>query len=84
VAGAERARGAGTEGALAALAEALGEQPPASFIDADPEAVLALAEAVRRAEADQAAQLRDAVDRSFEHVPRLLRGPVRKLLGGRR
>jgi hypothetical protein len=46
--------------------------------------VQALAKAIRRAEADQAAQLRDAVDRSFDHIPRLLRGPVRKLLGRRR
>jgi hypothetical protein len=83
VAGEHSSTDAGSDGAVAALAEALGSQPPASLRDADPAAVATLATAVRAAHEHQEEQLVDATDRAFEHIPRLLRGPVRRLLGGR-
>jgi hypothetical protein len=68
---------------FADLTAALGDEPPASLRDADPAAMTTLAEAVRQAHEHQEAELVAATDRAFEHIPRLLRGPVRRLLGGR-
>jgi hypothetical protein len=81
--GERRSAATGSDGAVAALAEALGAEPPASLRDADPAAVATLAAAVKEAQEHQEEQLVTATDRAFEHIPRLLRGPVRRLLGGR-
>jgi hypothetical protein len=41
-----------------------------------------LAELVRVAKRRQSVALTEAQERAFHHVPRLLRGPVRRVLGG--
>jgi hypothetical protein len=74
---------AGGGDAFADLSAALGAPPPVSLRDADPAAVATLAGAIRQAHEHQEAELVAATDRAFEHIPRLLRGPVRRLLGGR-
>jgi hypothetical protein len=43
--------------------------------------LLDLAEAIRDARHRQAAELAAAGDQAVKHIPRLLRGPVRKALG---
>lgn len=48
-----------------------------------PSDVARLTELVRGARARQEEELHVAFDRTLEHVPRLLRGQVRKLLMGR-
>ena len=67
----------------AALRDELGSAPPAGVVEALSEAEAddlanALADARRR----QAAELRAAVHGAYDHVPRLLRGPIRKIFGG--
>ncbi|MEO8704192.1 MAG: hypothetical protein ABI867_29335 [Kofleriaceae bacterium] len=44
------------------------------------EAAAALAERIRQVRAQQAEELRQAIDAALEHVPRLLRGALRKVL----
>jgi hypothetical protein len=70
---------------LAALADELGVEPDAlGFLtEHAPRDVARLSELVRGARARQDEELRVAFDRTLEHVPRLLRGQVRKLLMGR-
>lgn len=41
-----------------------------------------LGEAVREARHRQAAELHASGERAFDHIPRLLRGPIRKMMGG--
>jgi hypothetical protein len=65
-----------------ALREALRAEPPPGcekLSAADADAVAAL---IRSAREQQGAELRAAVDGAYDHVPRLLRGPLRRLLGG--
>lgn len=83
MAGGRKGKSAGSDDPVAQLADALGAEPPASLRDADPAAVATLAAAVRQAAEHQEAELVAATDRAFEHIPRLLRGPVKRLLGGR-
>jgi len=52
--------------------------PPASLAASDAEHLSSL---VAIALADQRRQIAEAVERAIDHVPRLLRGPVRKALG---
>jgi len=52
--------------------------PPASLAPSDAEHLSSL---VAIALADQRRQMAEAVERAIDHVPRLLRGPVRKALG---
>jgi hypothetical protein len=52
--------------------------PPPSLAAADADQLSGL---VAAALADQRRQTAEAVERAIEHVPRLLRGPVRKVLG---
>ena len=64
------------------LEAALGAPPPAGLerhLDADERA--ALAATIEAACAEQAAALAEATRDAFDHVPRLLRGPVKKALG---
>lgn len=66
----------------AALREALGGVEPPDGIRALPEDVVAdLADAIAGARAHQRDELRRASDESLGHVPRMLRGPVKKVLG---
>jgi hypothetical protein len=64
-----------------ALAEALRAEPPPLEGLGD-EALADLAGAVEDALARQRSELRAAIDDAYGHVPRLLRGPLRKVLGG--
>jgi hypothetical protein len=41
-----------------------------------------LAAAIRSARERQGAELRAALNGAYDHVPRLLRGPLRKVFGG--
>jgi len=53
-------------------------EPPPSLAAPDAEHLSRL---VAAALADQRRQTAEAVERAIDHVPRLLRGPVRKVLG---
>ena len=70
-----------TENALAALRKELGAAPPRTLAELAPEQIHDLAEAVAAARRRQATELAAAGDAAFGHVPRLLRGPIRKVLG---
>lgn len=62
-----------------ALAEELGAPAPKALSSAE---AADLAEAIRTARERQSAELHVAIDAAYHHIPRLLRGPMRKLLGG--
>ena len=70
-----------TEGALAALRNELGGKPPKAVAALDDEHLQALADAIAKAKQRQARALEKATDEAFDNLPRLLRGPVRKILG---
>lgn len=72
-------------GELAALAEELGVEPDRLGFLAEhaPRDVGRLTDLVRAARSRQEEELRVAFDRTLDHVPRLVRGQVRKLLTGR-
>lgn len=64
----------------AALRDILGAEPPAGLTvlnDADQQA---LADKLAQAQTAQQAQLRSALEDALRHVPRLLRGTVRRVL----
>ena len=64
-----------------ALRQALRAEPPPE-LSALGEADLAdLAEAIEAARVRQRAELNAAIEQAWEHVPRLLRGPLRKIVG---
>jgi hypothetical protein len=65
---------------LSALEEQLGARPPAGLRKLDDAHLTDLAEAVRDARRRQAAELKAAGDQAFRHIPRLLRGPIRRIL----
>jgi hypothetical protein len=65
-----------------ALREALRAEPPPGCEKLAPADADDLAAVIRSARERQGAELRVAVDRAYHHVPRLLRGPLRKVLGG--
>lgn len=62
------------------LATELQADPPLAFADLAPEQQQLLAGALRDARHRQAAALDEAAERGLSFVPRLLRGPVKKLL----
>lgn len=65
-----------------ALQEALGGvAPPASVRELDDATVATLAEAIADARRREREQLAASAEASLRHVPGLLRGPVRKVLG---
>jgi hypothetical protein len=64
------------------LREELRAEPPPSVAALDDEHLTSLAEALRAAREHQSAELHDALDAAYHHLPRLIRMPVRKLLGG--
>jgi len=66
---------------LKALASELRDTPPSSLGELSDEQLRDLASAVRDARHRQAAELAAAADRAAGHIPRLLRGPIRKVLG---
>jgi hypothetical protein len=67
--------------ALSALQQQLGAAPPRSLGTLNPADLHDLADAVQSARQRQAHELAAAGDAAFGHVPRLLRGPIRKILG---
>lgn len=65
-----------------ALRRALrGATPPASVATLDDAVVADLAAAIEEARREQARQLAASGEKSLEIIPRLLRGPVKKVLG---
>jgi len=67
---------------LAALERELGAPPPDSFVALGPAELAALADALAAAREHQWAALEEASERGLRFVPRLLRGPVKKVLFG--
>lgn len=67
--------------ALAELEGALGAPVPGAFTTLAPADAEHLTAAIRTAQARQAAQLEGAVTEALNHVPRPLRGAVRKAVG---
>jgi hypothetical protein len=67
--------------ALAALGHQLGGPPPDGLRRLEPSALSDLADAVADARHRQAVALAAAADQALRFVPRLLRGPIRKILG---
>jgi len=74
-------RASGSAGALARLEEALGAPAPAAFAALPGERLEHLADALTQARRRQAHELGQAGERGLRFVPRLLRGPLRKVLG---
>lgn len=69
------------EAAIQALRGQLGSSPPPGVRGLSAEALEDLAVAVQAARHRQAAALEEAGDRALGRIPRLLRGPVRKVVG---
>lgn len=55
-------------------------RPPSAVLELDDEHLRDLAEAVRQARHRQAAELAQAGDKALSVIPRVLRGPVRRVL----
>ncbi len=70
----------GEEG-IAELAAQLRADPPAGLRALDPIDLRDLTDAVRDARRRQAADLQAAGDKAYSHIPRLLRGPIRRIVG---
>lgn len=63
------------------LARELGGDPPEAFNVLPGDAHASLVAALRAARARQKRQLDEALTRALEHVPMLMRGPIRRILG---
>lgn len=66
---------------MKALTEELGARPPAGMAQLDGDQLRDLARAIHDARRHQAAELRAAREQSLSHIPKLLRGPVRRVVG---
>jgi hypothetical protein len=66
---------------LQALETQLGAPAPKGLRQLSQDQLRDLADAVREARHQQAAELAAAGDKAFGHIPWLLRGPIRKLMG---
>lgn len=64
-----------------ALTEQLGAAPPAGLRKLSEAELSDLTEAIRAARHRQAQALDQAADRALGRIPRLLRGPIRKIAG---
>ena len=69
------------EAGLRALEAQLGDSAPKGLRRLSGAELEDLGEGVRQARRRQAAALAKAGEQAFGHVPRLLRGPVRKIMG---
>lgn len=69
------------DAAARALSDELGGSLPEGLEQLDDDELGELADALRTARERQAAVLEQATDEALGHVPRLLRGPVRRILG---
>ncbi|MBA2505873.1 MAG: hypothetical protein H0V29_08000 [Thermoleophilaceae bacterium] len=65
---------------LTALQEELGSAPPRGLAALSEEEIAELAGALRERKEDQALALKQAGDKAFGQIPRLLRGPVKKMV----
>ncbi|TDU28463.1 hypothetical protein DFR24_2835 [Panacagrimonas perspica] len=63
------------------LARELGGDPPETFHALPQDGLASLTAALRAARARQKKQLDEALTKALEHVPALMRLPVRKVLG---
>jgi hypothetical protein len=63
------------------LARELGGDPPETFQALPQDALSALTAALRAARSRQKKQLDEALTKALEHVPALMRMPIRKILG---
>ena len=66
---------------LTALQDQLRVQPPAGLAGLRDDDLHHFAEAIRAARHRQAEHLKDAGDQAFRLVPRLLRGPIKRIVG---
>ena len=62
------------------LEEQLRARPPSAILELDDEHLRDLARSVRQARHRQAAELARAGDKALSVIPRVLRGPVRRVL----
>ena len=69
------------EAEIKALTKQLGQQPPAGVKALPEDELRELEAAIAEARHRQAAALEEAGDRALDRIPRLLRGPVRKVVG---
>jgi hypothetical protein len=67
--------------AFQTLCAQLGREAPASLRQLGDDELRDLATAVREARRRQARALGEAGDRALSHIPRLLRGPIRRMVG---
>jgi hypothetical protein len=67
---------------LKALESQLHTRPPRGLSVLSEQELEDLTGAVRDARHHQAAELEAAGEKAFGHIPRLLRGPIRKVMGG--
>jgi hypothetical protein len=70
------------DAAIEALRKQLGDAPPPGVRALSDEELWDLAAAIHDAARRQAVALEDAGERALGRIPRLLRGPVRKVAGG--
>jgi hypothetical protein len=68
-------------GDLAAVEAQIGSEPPAGLARLSDDELNDLASAIRDARRRQAAEIEAAAERALGYVPRLLRGPIRKMVG---
>ena len=66
---------------FAALEAQLGSPPPAGVARLEANEIADLTSAIRDARRRQAAQIEGVGDRTLSFVPRLLRGPIRRIVG---
>jgi hypothetical protein len=64
------------------LAAELRARPPASLAQLDADQLHDLAQSVRAVRQRQAVQIEAAGNKALRHIPRVLRGPIRKAAGG--
>lgn len=64
------------------LRSQLRAKPPTALSALSDEELADLNGAIKEARHRQAAELQAAGERAFGHIPRLLRGPIRKVMGG--
>jgi hypothetical protein len=70
------------DAAMRGLAEQLGGTPPPGLSALSEAQLRDLTAAIKESRHRQAAALQQAGDRALARIPRLLRGPVRKVAGG--
>lgn len=66
--------------ALAALEAELGAAPPKALAGLGEEELRHLAGAVHAARSRQASELERAGEQAFSYIPKLLRGPIRRIM----